>query len=134
SSGGGLLTSIESAFPGIDFRWAVADYHDVIGADAYVAPQYAVQAGFGTAAAAQAAVAGYSPSPDITTGGGLPGQEPEQQYSSLVGLTGLWDSALGGRALGDAERIIVWTGDSAANEGSIIYPGPVVGTYPTTYT
>jgi len=134
SSGGGLLTSIEAAFPSIDFRWAVADYHDVIGADPYVAPQYAVQAGFGTAAAAQAAVAGYSPSPDITTGGGLPGQEPEQQYSSLVGLTGLWDSALGGRALGAAERIIIWTGDSAANEGTIIYPGPVVGAYPTTYT
>lgn len=134
SGGGGLLTAIEGLFPGVGFTWAVADYHDVIGASPYPGPQYAIQASFGTALSAQAAIAAYDPSPSITTGGGLPGQEPEQQFSSLVELTSVWETLLGGSGLGVAERMIVWTGDSPANEGVIIYPGPVTGVYPTTFS
>ncbi len=133
--GGGVMTSYEAANPGTSFSWAVADYHDFIGDTPYVPVPYVVGSVFGTAAAAEAAIAAYG-DPFILIGGGLPGQEPEQQFSSLVELADGWETVLGGSPQGDAERIIIWTGDSAANEGEIDYdpPGPVGNfTYPTLF-
>ncbi len=133
--GGGVMTSYETANPGTSFSWAVADYHDFIGTDFYAPVPYVVGSAFGTAASAEAAIAAYG-DPFITVGGGLPGQEPEQQFSSLVELAEGWETVLGGSPQGDAERIIIWTGDSAANEGVIDYdpPGPAGNfTYPVLF-
>jgi hypothetical protein len=120
---GGVITDAEAANPTVDFRWAVADYRDFVGALSYGdggPPPDGISVGDDLSpsvtdvADANAAIAAWSIT-DITQGGAF--DLDEQQYSALSNLTAGWDTTHAGRARGSTERIIIWTGDGAAHEG-----------------
>ena len=141
AAGGGLLADIESSASSaftpdpIAVRWAVAQYKDVVGSNSFPTG-WTIDAPFGTAATASATIAAYT-DPPITDGGGL---DPfEAGYAALSDLAALWSTApgsggLGGAAIGDAERLIIWTGDGGSHEGVVVFDSPsLTFTYPTTF-